>query len=301
MSERYQVMPPLLPIELAELRASIEMHGVQLPVIVDEHGAIIDGHHRSKLAAEIGVPCPRDVRVGLGEEAKRTLARTLNTARRMLTREQIRELIAGQLRDTPERSDSSIAKALKVSDKTVGSVRRTLESTSEISEVQKRTGADDKVRRQRTKRPEVHHPSAVANEVIVPKNCAKKPLKPLKLTGAKRKTALLDLIDASKAGRFEPYMGEMPAWLAALADDATDPKAASAGRTMAALACLNAVSLADVDVVERVMSECTKHGLDLSAFLDGAIYQGMRLRDLLKKHERRARQSADDVIDVEAT
>jgi len=150
MSAPYQLMPPLSHIEMAELRASIERHGVQVPVIVDEHGAILDGHHRQKLAAELGVDCPRVVREGLTDEQKRTLARTLNTARRHLTREQMRALIAGQLCDTPERSDRQIAASLGVHNETVNAVRKDLEARDGIRHVETRT--DTKGRKQPAKK-----------------------------------------------------------------------------------------------------------------------------------------------------
>lgn len=170
MNAPFQVMPPLTPIEEAELRASIEAHGIQVPVLVDENGDIIDGHNRVKLAAELGVECPRQVREGLTEEKKRTLARSLNTARRMLTREQIRGLIADQLKDTPEQSDRQIAKDFKVSDKTVGSVRRDLESSAEISAVQKRVGADGKTRKQPATKP--RPPMTTPKKTAKPKSAA---------------------------------------------------------------------------------------------------------------------------------
>jgi hypothetical protein len=40
------------------LRASIRTHGVLVAVVRDQHGRIIDGHHRERIAAELGVACP---------------------------------------------------------------------------------------------------------------------------------------------------------------------------------------------------------------------------------------------------
>ena len=62
---------------------------------------------------------PRVVRSGLSEDEKRQHVRQLNLARRHLTREQKRELIAAQLKDTPEKSNRQIAKALVLSEHTV--------------------------------------------------------------------------------------------------------------------------------------------------------------------------------------
>jgi len=149
MSAPYQLMPPLSHIEMAELRASIEAHGVQVPVIVDEHGAVIDGHHRQKLAAELGIECPLEVREGLSEDEKRMLALTLNTKRRMLTREQVREVIAQALHIAPERSDRQVAKDLNVDRRTVASVRN--EPAHDVPVVEKRIGADGRTRKQPAK------------------------------------------------------------------------------------------------------------------------------------------------------
>ena len=155
MSAPYQSMPPLSHVEMAELRASIEAHGVQVPVIVDEYGEILDGHHRMKLAAELGIECPREVREGLSEEAKRTL----NTARRHLTREQLRALITGQLSDTPERSDRQIAKDMGVSHHTVASERERLVGRGQIAHVERRT--DTKGRMQPAKKAAANKPAAM--------------------------------------------------------------------------------------------------------------------------------------------
>ena len=66
----FQFMPPLLPSEYQALTESIRAHGVQVPVIVDENGAIIDGHHRDQIATELGVACPRVVRDDLTDAEK---------------------------------------------------------------------------------------------------------------------------------------------------------------------------------------------------------------------------------------
>jgi hypothetical protein len=69
-----------------------------------------------------------------------------NLHRRHLTAEQKRDLIAKLLKMQPERSNNTTAKLAKVDDKTVASVRRELESTSEIPKLGKTVGADGKAR-----------------------------------------------------------------------------------------------------------------------------------------------------------
>ncbi|WP_245763355.1 ParB N-terminal domain-containing protein [Paraburkholderia diazotrophica] len=136
---------------MAELRASIEAHGVQVPIIVDEHGNTIDGHHRQKLAAELGIEYPREVREGLSDDEKRMLALTLNTKRRMLTPEQIREVIGKALHIAPERSDRHVAADLRVDHKTVASVRREQEDVGKLPHIEKRI--DTQGRRQPATKP----------------------------------------------------------------------------------------------------------------------------------------------------
>ena len=141
----YQVMPDLTEDEYAELKADIKARGVMVPIEFDEQGNPLDGHHRLKICEELGITdYPKVIRAGMTEEEKRTHARKLNMARRQLSQEQRRDLIREQLRETPEKSDRQIAASLGVSDKTVGSQRKKLESGAEIPHLTTSIGADGK-------------------------------------------------------------------------------------------------------------------------------------------------------------
>lgn len=122
----FQVMPPLSADEYAALRADITERGVLVPVARDQHGRILDGHHRIAIAAALGVDCPTEVHHAAGDDEARDLALTLNLARRHLTREQRRELISAEIQTRPDDSDRAIARRLSCDHKTVGSVRREL-------------------------------------------------------------------------------------------------------------------------------------------------------------------------------
>ena len=99
------------------------------------------------MCEELGIrEYPRVIRAGLTEEEKRLHARKLNMARRHLTQEQKRGLIREQLKETPEKSDRQIAAGLGVSDKTVGTQRKEMESTAEIPQLKTNIGADGKER-----------------------------------------------------------------------------------------------------------------------------------------------------------
>jgi len=80
----YQFLPRLTDEERAALRADIAERGVMVAIEVDEHGAILDGHHRAEIADELGIECPSMTRVGMSEPAKREHAIRLNLARRQL-------------------------------------------------------------------------------------------------------------------------------------------------------------------------------------------------------------------------
>ena len=58
--DRYQLLPPLRPEEREALRVDIAARGVLVPVEIDAAtGAILDGHHRAAIAAELGIDFPR--------------------------------------------------------------------------------------------------------------------------------------------------------------------------------------------------------------------------------------------------
>ncbi|GLP74931.1 hypothetical protein TUM20983_20410 [Mycobacterium antarcticum] len=121
--EIIQPMPQLSPDQFDALRADISARGVLVPIVKDQHGRIIDGNHRSLIAAELGIDCPITV-VEVADDAdawERAVA--LNCARRHLTREQTRTVIAGEIQRGPEDSDRAIARRVGCSPTTVGSVR----------------------------------------------------------------------------------------------------------------------------------------------------------------------------------
>jgi ParB-like chromosome segregation protein Spo0J len=78
--------------EYEALRENILEKGVIEPVITDEYGNIIDGHHRVRACKELGIEYPTRVIEGLSEEQKQDLSVELNMHRRHLTKEQKREL-----------------------------------------------------------------------------------------------------------------------------------------------------------------------------------------------------------------
>jgi len=129
----YQLMPDLPNWEYDALKESIRQYGVIIPVVRDENGTIIDGHHRDRACRELRIKdIPTITLAGLTDEQKRDHALVLNMVRRKITRKQMRQIIAAELRRTPDISNQWLAEILGSTDKTVESVRRELVAGSEI-------------------------------------------------------------------------------------------------------------------------------------------------------------------------
>ena len=141
---RYQVMPPLSSEEYQELHDDIKVNGVLEPIHVDEEGVVIDGHHRSKIANELGIPCPVITHDDLDDAGKRSLAFTLNLKRRHLNREQRRALIAESLKADPQLSNREHARRTGASHPTVNTVREELEDRGEVEKFTTSKGGDGK-------------------------------------------------------------------------------------------------------------------------------------------------------------
>lgn len=140
----FQVMPPLSAEEYETLRRDITERGIVLvPVVKDQHGRTLDGHHRMQIANEIGMTYRVDVVQVRDDDEARSLARMYNIARRNLTREQKRKLIADEISADPERSDRAIARLLGCDHKTVGSVRREL--SGELPQSKPRAGLTERI------------------------------------------------------------------------------------------------------------------------------------------------------------
>jgi len=94
MPENIQPFANLDAATEAALRASIERFGVILPIVKDQHGRILDGNQRARIAAELGV-FPDEITVSVKDEDEaHEYARTLNADRRHLTPDQRREVVS---------------------------------------------------------------------------------------------------------------------------------------------------------------------------------------------------------------
>jgi len=89
-----QIFDPLDEATEAALTESIETWGVLVPVAVDQHGTILDGHHRRRIADRLGVDCPTVEHPCVDDNERLEVARTLNADRRHLTPGQRAEVAA---------------------------------------------------------------------------------------------------------------------------------------------------------------------------------------------------------------
>jgi transposase len=71
----------------------VQRFGVIVPVVKDQHDRTLDGHHRKRIADDLGVAYPVRVLAVVDDEQAAEVARTLNEDRRHLTPEQRREVV----------------------------------------------------------------------------------------------------------------------------------------------------------------------------------------------------------------
>jgi ParB-like chromosome segregation protein Spo0J len=86
-------LPALTGPETAALTDSIRRDGVQYPILLDQSGAIIDGHHRKQICDQLGIDCPTRT-IDVDAATADRLRVTLNLARRHLSTAAQYDLIA---------------------------------------------------------------------------------------------------------------------------------------------------------------------------------------------------------------
>lgn len=146
MSGPYQFLPALSDAEYDALRADIAANGMRHPIIVDEKDKILDGHHRARIAAELGFKPERTTMAGLTETEKRDVAFTLNTARRHLDAPARRAAVVESLKADPQLSDRQHGRRTGVSHPTVANIRAELVATGRLESLTSRVGADGRTR-----------------------------------------------------------------------------------------------------------------------------------------------------------
>lgn len=136
--QKYQLFDDLSEKDYLALKEDIALHGILVPVEVDEHGNILDGHHRVRAWSELkaegrinGSQYNRIVRADMTEREKRNHVRVLNLLRRHLTKEQRAQIWVEMRQDGM--TNEAIAKVTGVSDETVrGALSQTNNLVSEV-------------------------------------------------------------------------------------------------------------------------------------------------------------------------
>ena len=146
MTGPFQVMPPLTDDEFDALLLDISENGITVPVVYDQHGRLIDGHHRVEIARRLRIDVPQVVREVANAQEARSIAYALNLHRRHLSREQKRDLLAASIKADPHLSDRQHAERAGTSPTTAGAVRAALEESEQLSKLDSRTGADGRTR-----------------------------------------------------------------------------------------------------------------------------------------------------------
>lgn len=147
------LIPPLSEEEYSALKRDIANNGILSPLLVAARGEyllVIDGHHRRRVALELGMrEVPATRLDGLDDDEIIERGLKANTNRRNLNRDQKRNIVSSVLRRWPERADSFLAHLVGVSDHTIAEVRSGLETTSQIAKFAVRVGKDGRHRQSR--------------------------------------------------------------------------------------------------------------------------------------------------------
>ena len=193
-----ELFPTMSDSGLDDLGADIKANGLMHPVVFCGSGnneMLLDGRNRLEAIERKNLDPDsnwymRAVRIGPDVDPYEYVV-SANIHRRHLTDEQRREVIAKLIKAKPEESDRAIAKQTKVDHKTVGKVREKMESTVEVSPVEKRTGADGKKRKKPTKKAETDRERRDRKECVAlfEKACAADPEFAEWLSGPKQQRA----------------------------------------------------------------------------------------------------------------
>jgi len=94
MQEPLQLFDALPDDEYEALKASIAEKGLLVPITKDQHGRILDGHHRERACRELGIEPRYEVQYCADDSERKVRALVMNLLRRHLTREQKARAVA---------------------------------------------------------------------------------------------------------------------------------------------------------------------------------------------------------------
>jgi len=153
----FQLFRNLAPPIEAALRASIYRFGVLVPVAKDQHGNILDGHQRARIADELGVKYPVNI-IEVADDAEALeIARTLNEDRRAMPKAERLEVVKALREEGVTLSD--IAEVVGTD---VATVHRDLSTIADAKVPERAVGKDGKWRPTTYQRKEPKPPAADA-------------------------------------------------------------------------------------------------------------------------------------------
>jgi hypothetical protein len=140
------LFPPASEEEYRGLVRSLEANGFlrEFPIYTYQ-GKVLEGWSRHRACKKLGITPIYKEFTGDHDAALRFVC-AANASRRHLTGKQKRKLAADILKSDPNMSDAEVARLSGISDKTVASVRKQMQSTSEIPRSNTRVGRDRRVR-----------------------------------------------------------------------------------------------------------------------------------------------------------
>ena len=169
LPQPYQ-LPSATEDDHESLRASIEAHGVLLPVIENSDGTVIDGEAKKQICIELGLKTyPTEV-LHVDAQTAQQIRLELNLCRRNMSLDSRRDLARRSVIADPEQSDRQIARLSGLAHRTVSGLREGLVVRGQIVQVKVRKGKDRKTYkkfpkvRAKTKK-EIQRAAALLNEL----------------------------------------------------------------------------------------------------------------------------------------
>ena len=140
-------LPPLPPQQYEELKESIRLRGVLVPIVrTAEDGLVLDGRERLKACSDLGIrKWPERVIGGLTASERVEYRIRLNCERRQLTWEQRRLLLDALVTAFPTKSTRELADLCRVDPRTVGRAKFKLVTGGAIAPPDRIQGRDGKV------------------------------------------------------------------------------------------------------------------------------------------------------------
>jgi ParB-like chromosome segregation protein Spo0J len=114
---------PLTDAEYERLKADIDKHGVQTPIIITSAGIVVDGHHRLEIAQDLNIPVKHVPFEETSVKDPAALAVSLNACRRQLSDDELTAYVHEAV--AAGKSVRTIAKAAGVSKSAVARKAKT--------------------------------------------------------------------------------------------------------------------------------------------------------------------------------